>query len=241
MITEAIILAGGFGTRLKSVVADLPKPMAPVNGPPFLNYLLSYLAHYGVKNIIVSTGYGAEQITSYYNELSKQATWDGARIGYSHEAEPLGTGGAIRLAMQQSRQKQVIVLNGDSFFDVDLDAFSMLYKKSHAQHAIALRQEEDTARYGTIDIDSHNRITAFKEKTGNEGSGLINAGIYILNKDLFLNSTKPDINFSVEKDFFEVKLEEQKICGFEFNGYFIDIGIPEDYAKAQHDFKRFKY
>lgn len=236
MITTAIILAGGFGTRLQSVVSDLPKPMAPINGEPFLNFQLNYLKHYGIKNVILSVGYLSEKIKEYYG-----STFNGINIEYVIEETPLGTGGGIRLALENSKDDLVLVLNGDSFFDVDLSKFYNSHIQTRSQISLALRKVSDAARYGTIETNSENKIISFKEKSGTNENGKINGGVYILDKKLFLQATPSATNFSIEKDFFEKQLTTFIINGFEFEGYFIDIGIPEDYLKAQNDFKGFKY
>lgn len=236
MINTAIILAGGFGTRLKSVVADLPKPMAPVNDAPFLNYQLNYLKYFGIKKVIISTGHLSEKINSYYN-----FHYNGLNIRYSHENEPRGTGGGIRLAMEKCEEETALILNGDSFFDIDLNAFYDMHNNKKSRVSLALRKVAEASRYGTIEINPYNKIISFKEKNTDLKPGLINAGVYIIEKKLYLKNTPADINFSIEKDFFEKQLKDILIYGFEFNGYFIDIGIPEDYTKVQHDFKEFKY
>lgn len=236
MITTAIILAGGFGTRLKSVVSDLPKPMAPINNNPFLNYQLNYLKHYGVKNVILSVGYLSEKIRDYYGN-----NFNGLTIDYVIEENPLGTGGGIRLALEKCNEELVFVLNGDSFFDVNLIQFYNLHSQNKSQISLALRKVNESARYGTIEKNKENKITSFKEKSGIDKEGIINGGVYILDKHLYLQTTSPATNFSIEKDFFEKHLSTILISGFEFEGYFIDIGIPEDYLKAQNDFKGFKY
>ncbi|MES2679532.1 MAG: nucleotidyltransferase family protein [Bacteroidota bacterium] len=236
MLNTAILLAGGFGTRLQSVVSDLPKPMAPMNGAPFLSYQLKYLKHFGFKKVILSVGHLSEKITAYF-----QNNFEGLEISYAEEKSPLGTGGGIRLAIEQCGDPEALVLNGDSFFDINLHDFFGQHQLAKSQFSLALRQVEDAARYGTIETDSDSRIISFKEKTGEQQGGLINGGVYILNKELFLKHTPQENNFSIEKDFFEKKLNNFIVKGFEFNGYFIDIGIPEDYNKAQNDFKGFKY
>jgi D-glycero-alpha-D-manno-heptose 1-phosphate guanylyltransferase len=236
MVKEAIILAGGFGTRLKSVVNDLPKPMAPVNGKPFLDYLLDYVVHAGIRKVVLSTGYLAEKIEDRYSDKD----WKKAELFFSHENEPLGTGGAIALAMQHCEDKEVLVLNGDSFFDVKLRDLNAQHSASQATHTLALRRIENASRYGAVELDE-NRIVSFKEKSNAAQPGLINGGIYILNTDAFLISTQGMGTFSIEKDFFEKELQRQMICGFEHKGKFIDIGTPEDYKRAQHEFKHFKY
>ena len=241
-LKEAIILAGGFGTRLKEVVSDVPKPMAPINDEPFLNYLLNYLTHFNIQRIVLSTGYLHEKIEEYYNNLMLPRNWNGAEIIFSHENEPLGTGGAIRLATEKCEQQEVLVINGDSFFNININHFYKQHIESNSQHSLALREVANAARYGTVIVDDVSRsITNFKEKNGEEKKGLINGGIYILNRNLYRSSTPQQKNFSIEKDFFEKQLFRQHISGFEFDGYFIDIGIPEDYDRAQHEFKRFNY
>lgn len=236
MLKEAIILAGGFGTRLQSVVSDAPKPMAPVNDVPFLNYIFDYLTFFKIEHVVLSTGYLSEKISGYYKEEFK-----GIKISYTKEETPLGTGGGIRLAMEKCTTKNILVLNGDSFFDVDLQAYYPLHEQFNSDCTLALRKVSNASRYGTIKLSDTSAITEFKEKDGIEQEGLINGGVYILNRDLFLSKTKPDVAFSIEKDFFENRINELHIFGFEYDGYFIDIGIPEDYKKAQDDFKRFKY
>lgn len=245
MITTAIILAGGFGTRLKEMVADVPKPMAPVNGVPFLNYQFNYLKHYGIKTIVVSTGHLAEKITEYYSN-----NFSGLKLIYSHEATPLGTGGGIHLAMENSKEPQAFVLNGDSFFDVDLLEFYKSHTSAGLDFSMAVRQVEDASRYGTIQLENFSkeaaennfhRVKQFSEKTGLTKPGIINGGIYILNKTRFLALTPSERSFSIEKDFFETHLTHETMGAYLSDGYFLDIGIPQDYLKAQHDFKGFKY
>lgn len=241
MFNEAIILAGGFGTRLQTVISDVPKPMAPVNGQPFLNYQLNYLKHFGIKHAILSVGYLHENITSYYKN-----NFNGISIEYSIEENPLGTGGGIRKAIAVCKSKSVLVLNGDSFFEIDLHTFSNHHYTFKSDFTLALRKVENSARFGTIKLSVSGggrgqKIISFAEKNGESIPGLINGGVYAINTDVYLQKTKADINFSIEKDFFEAKLKELNIFGTEFNNYFIDIGIPEDYAKAQNDFKEFKY
>jgi D-glycero-alpha-D-manno-heptose 1-phosphate guanylyltransferase len=236
LLKEAVILAGGFGTRLREVVQDVPKPMAPVNNKPFLHYLLNYLQQYGIQHAVLSVGYLSETIITHFGDA-----FNGIKISYAIEKEPLGTGGGIRLAMEQCSTKNVLVLNGDSFFDINLNAFYNQHCSFHSDCSLALRKVENAARYGTIKSGSMSVIKGFREKDGQEKPGLINAGVYLLNRDIFLQKTIGGKAFSMEKDFFETKLNELNIFGFEFNNYFIDIGIPEDFKRAQDDFKRFTY
>lgn len=236
MLDTALILAGGLGTRLKTVINDIPKPMAPVNGIPFLNYQLQFLQHYGIKEVVMSVGHLAEKIQDYYQHQFK-----GIRISYAHEKTALGTGGGIRLGLEKCNSNTVLVLNGDSFFDVDLTTFYTKHLQNHSDASLALRQVEDAGRYGTITTNENSRIISFVEKTNISQPGTINGGVYLIQKNIYLNTTPLGTNFSIEKDFFEKQLTTLQLNGFEFNSYFIDIGIPEDYAKAQHDFKDFKY
>lgn len=236
MLTEAVILAGGFGTRLQSVITDVPKPMAPVNEQPFLSYILDYLSYYNIKHVVISTGYLAHKITEFYN-----SEYNGIKLTYTHEANPLGTGGGIRLALEQCSANDVLILNGDSFFEIDLRFYHRQHMNYKSQCSLALREVADASRYGTIDTDGNHRIKSFTEKSGVSKPGQINAGVYILNRDMYLTETTPEINFSIEKDFFEKRVSYANMYGFEYPGYFIDIGIPEDYKKVQHDFKEFKY
>ena len=233
---EAIILAGGLGTRLKSVVSDVPKPMAPINNEPFLNYVFDYLKHYQIKHVVLSTGYLAYKISEYYKEEYK-----GIKISYTKEESPLGTGGGIRLAMIKCTTTDVLVLNGDSFFDVDIAAHYNNHISKNADCTLALRKVDNAARYGTLVLGDSNAVETFKEKDNLEKEGLINGGVYILNREVYLNKTEEKASFSIEKDFYEQRITELNMFGFEYEGYFLDIGIPEDYKQAQIDFKNFKY
>jgi D-glycero-alpha-D-manno-heptose 1-phosphate guanylyltransferase len=236
VLNTAIILAGGMGTRLKTIISDLPKPMAPIMNVPFLTYQLNYLKHFGIKKVIFSVGYLSEKIIAHYNQ-----SFENISIEYSIEKNPLGTGGGIRMAMSNLNEDLVLILNGDSFFDLDLEQFYNLHLEQKAEFSLALRYVNNSERYGNIEFNSSNQITSFIEKNQLNQSGYINAGVYILSKKLYLQNTKSNINFSIEKDFFEKQLNQLIIKGFEFKDYFIDIGIPEDYLKAQDDFKEFKY
>lgn len=236
MLTEAVILAGGFGTRLQSVVSDVPKPMAPVNHEPFLNYIFDYLKFYKIEHVVLSTGYLSEKISDYYKN-----EYLGIKISYTKEETPLGTGGGIRMALEKCRTNEVLILNGDSFFDVDVSIHYSHHVSKKADCTLALRKVENASRYGTILLGDSNAIETFKEKDHIEQAGLINGGVYILNRELYLRKTEANEAFSIEKDFYERRLHELTIFGFEYNGYFIDIGIPEDYKKAQDDFKGFTY
>ncbi len=236
MLNTAIILAGGFGTRLKDVIVDLPKPMAPVNGRPFLDYQLDYLGKNGITKVCLSVGHLSQKIISHYGSAYK-----GIELSYAIEQEPLGTGGGIRLALENMAVANVLVLNGDSFFELDILAFYTQHINKNSNLSIALRNVANASRYGAISINHNNQIISFKEKSGVTEPGYINAGVYIIERELFVTQTKSEQKFSVEKDFFEKRLTDLRIMGFVFDAYFIDIGVPEDYMKAQNDFKGFKY
>lgn len=226
---DAIILAGGFGTRLRSVVSDVPKPMAPVANQPFLSYLLEYLKQYDINKVILSTGYKHQVIEEYFSTSYKQIN-----IRYSVEEEPLGTGGAIKKALSMIDSDHAIVLNGDTLFNINLSEFIDLHYKENADVTIALKFLTDFDRYGSVVLEE-NKIIGFEEKSY-KSSGYINGGVYIINKQLLelytLSST-----FSFEKEILESKVDNLNIVGYKSSSYFIDIGIPEDYEKAQTEVK----
>ena len=233
MMKDAIILAGGFGTRLQQLVKDIPKPMAPVNGRPFLDYQLEYLGNEGIQKVILSVGYLWEQIHEHYGNKYKKID-----IDYSVENSPLGTGGGIKKAMTKISTDEVFIINGDTLFMVNLLKFRHFHQSKFSKISIVLRELDNIERFGSVVISGDNRIIDFKEKNENKGKGLINGGIYLINKDFFLEQEFPE-KFSIEKDCFEKLYEVHEIYGKVCRQYFLDIGIPEDYKKAQHEFKRF--
>lgn len=235
MIKEAIILAGGFGTRLSSVVRDVPKSMAPVNGRPFLDYQLDYLDVFGIQKVILSVGHLHEKIIDHYGDHYRDI-----RIEYCIEEEPLGTGGGLKKAMSVAEGPLVIAMNGDTFYEIDFMKFLHIHRGKESKLSIVLREVDDVSRYGSIERDEDRRITGFYEKNRKSGKGFINGGIYIINKRFFDKHNLPD-KFSLEQDFFEKIYKKEKIYGILCRQYFIDIGVPEDYAKAQEDFKNFRY
>lgn len=219
---EAVILAGGLGTRLRSVVSEVPKCMAPVDGKPFLRYMLEWLSRYDVSHVVLSVGYLREVIFNFMD--SREWPFE---ISYAVEDEPLGTGGGIRLALTKCREDRVIVLNGDTFFDVDLDALSF-----SAPVSLVLKPMRDFDRYGTVDWDG-DLVTGFHEKAAC-AEGLINGGVYALVRSQLDFAFYPK-RFSFEKDLLEPLAAAQLVAGQVQDGYFIDIGIPEDYARAQRE------
>lgn len=235
MTKEAIILAGGFGTRLKSVVNEVPKSMAMINGKPFLEYQLNYLEYWGINHVILSVGYKAELIRNYFKDKYKSIS-----IEYVEEKEPLGTGGAIKLAIEKVNDLTVFVLNGDTLFDVSLKQLFDFWRIKYASVCIALRFVAESGRYGSIEIDSNARIKGFVEKDDKRGKELINGGIYCINTQYFKNKELPE-KFSIEKDFFEKYYELDLMYGFKSHSFFMDIGTPKDYKKAQNKFKSLPY
>lgn len=221
---EAIVLAGGFGTRLRQVVTDVPKPMAPIAGRPFLEILLGELALKGFSRVVLSLGFMAEKISGHFGPR-----FAGLNLAYVVEDTPLGTGGATRLAATACAQDHVFVFNGDTYLDLEVDLLERQWLAK--RHPIVVgRQVPDTTRYGRLVVDG-DRIISFAEK-GIAGPGLINAGCYVLATDALaqfpLNQT-----FSIETDYLVPEVARETVEVFVSEGEFIDIGIPEDYACAQ--------
>lgn len=221
---EAIILAGGFGTRLRHVISDVPKPMAPMDdeGTPFLNVLLDKLLTAGFAHVVLSTGYMRDRVRAYYGSQYGKLV-----ISYSEEETPLFTGGAIKKALTQCTEDMVFVLNGDTWFDLDFLQMKMLSKTSEADVVMALKWMNDCTRYGTVCLRG-DRIVSFREKK-EKAKGWINGGCYCIKKMLLEAESE---KFSFEK-YLEDNVDKKKIVGYEGNGFFIDIGIPEDYFLAR--------
>lgn len=227
MIEEAVILAGGFGTRLQKVVKDVPKPMAEVNGKPFLEYIFKYLTNFNLKKVVVSVGYKADIITDYF-----KTSYEGIKIEYAFEYEPLGTGGGILNALKQCRDEDVLILNGDTFFNVDLFALENFHKQKQSDATLCLKHLQNASRYGHVSLNEENRIIGFAEKQPESKEGWINGGIYLLKKPVIEGLGLQD-KFSFEKDFLERYYSSLNFGAFTSDGYFIDIGIPEDYQRVQ--------
>ena len=230
---EAIILAGGFGTRLQKVVNDLPKSMAQINGRPFLEYLLDFLKAGGVTHVVLSVGYKWEAIMDHFGAMYREVL-----IDYAVEEEPLGTGGGIRLALWKINGIRALAMNGDSLFRVNLDRMMEAHLGKKADITVALRELRETGRYGRVTLNKSSRIVGFSEKQQNAGKGYINGGLYIIEKTFLL---EPEFRgrFSIEKDCFEQHYATSMMYGFPSRGYFLDIGIPETFKQAQDEFKRF--
>lgn len=225
-----VVLAGGLGTRLRSVVDNLPKCMAPVAGHPFLYYLFRYMQRQRFARVVLALGYLHEMVEQWVSETE----W-GFRVEFSVEQTPLGTGGAIKQALKQINEHQVFVLNGDTFFDVDLDRMERLHNSTHAELTLALKPMTNFSRYGTVICDRNYRIESFLEKQPRD-KGDINGGIYLLDTDAMME-VLPEGRFSFETDVLEKQLSRLCMTGCLDDGYFVDIGIPEDYVKADAYFR----
>ena len=231
MTNEAIILAGGFGTRL-TTVQDVPKPMAPINEVPFLQILLDDLLMKGISKFYLAVGHQHEVIIDYFG-----SNYMGCKIEYVIEDAPLGTGGAIKQALEQVDSETVFVFNGDTFFDVDIELMAEQHNGCNAEVTLALKPLTQFDRYGAVEVNDKLRITQFSEKKFCE-KGVINGGIYLMKTNLFEGLNYPD-QFSMEQDYFEKYCSQKQLEGFIDEGYFIDIGIPEDYEKAQEELQNF--
>ncbi len=230
-MNSALILAGGLGTRLRSVVGDLPKPMADVAGKPFLWWLLRQLETQGVRDVYLSVGYRHEQVRDGIGDRFG-AMW----LRYLVEDEPLGTGGAILRAASEIPGDDFLIFNGDTLAAIDLQEFIADADARNADVALAAATVADTSRYGTLEIDGERRIRAFAEK-GRNGSGLVNAGVYRLRKssltESLVKSTGQPPRFSFERDFLERHVDAMRLIAYPGVSDFIDIGVPEDYRAAQ--------
>jgi D-glycero-alpha-D-manno-heptose 1-phosphate guanylyltransferase len=221
---EAIVLAGGFGTRLRDLVPDLPKPMAPVAGKPFLEILFRQLSDKGFRRIVLSVGFMSETIIGYFGSRFMNLELD-----YVVETAPLGTGGAVRYALEKAADDHVFVMNGDTYLDLEFDQVEALWR-ANGRPIIVGRAVPDTARYGRLLVEG-GQVRGFAEK-GAGGPGLINAGCYIFNRGQ-LDSFPLLQAFSLESDYFLNAVAETPFDLFVSSGHFIDIGVPEDYARAQ--------
>lgn len=230
-IKEVIILAGGLGTRLRHVVPDLPKCMAPVAGQPFLQHVIRYFLSKGTEKFIFSLGYKHELIEQFVRDQFPTLNFQ-----CSIEKEPLGTGGAILLAAKRATHKNVFIANGDTIFKADLHIASSFHLDQKAECTLLLKSMQRFDRYGTVELDNDGTVESFREKQFVQ-QGDINAGVYVLNVESFLNKGFPE-KFSFEKDYLEKHYPRKKICGIIQEGYFIDIGVPEDYWRAQEELKQ---
>ncbi|GAB4507071.1 MAG: nucleotidyltransferase family protein [Sulfuricaulis sp.] len=227
---EAIILAGGLGKRLRQTVPDLPKPMAPVGGRPFLEYLLDYWSAQGVNRFILSVGYKREIIEKHFS-----GGFHGSEITCAVEKQPRGTGGGLLLALDSlKRPDPFLIMNGDTFFNISLASMRDFHANRHAELTIALRMVDGNTRYAGVDIDDNGRITMFDNQARAAGRVLMNGGVYLANRDVFSGiATDPGIPVSIEEQIFPDLMKAGKgLYGYTSSARFIDIGIPEDYERA---------
>ena len=229
MNKECIILAGGLGTRLQSVVNDVPKCMASVANQPFLSHIFDYLESQQFEHIVLSLGYKSEVVLDWLNTQNRSFA-----ISYVIETKALGTGGAIKFAFSRVKGRKAVVLNGDTFFNIGNNKLIDFHNEVKADISLALKPMIDFDRYGSVDINEQGRILKFIEKK-HLLKGLINGGVYLINKNIFDNLDLPEV-FSFEKEILEGKTSQLNIYGLPFDDYFIDIGIPSDFEKANIDF-----
>jgi D-glycero-alpha-D-manno-heptose 1-phosphate guanylyltransferase len=225
-VREAVVLAGGLGTRLRSVVSDVPKPMASIAGRPFLELLMGNLGRNGFTRVVLSVGYMADAIIGHFGD-----SWRGLQLAYAVEDTPLGTGGAIREALARCESAHVHVFNGDTYLGLDCDATERVWSACR-EPVIVARQVEDTARYGRLEVDADDRIVRFLEKDASGGPGLINAGCYLLPREIVAGFPDAEM-FSFESDYLRDAVSRRVFRALPTDADFIDIGTPEDYARAQ--------
>ena len=226
MNLKAVVLAGGLGTRLRSVTGGLPKPMAPIRSRPFLEYVLDSLVAEQFDQAVLSIGYRGDVIESHFG-----CSYRSLRLTYHREIDPLGTGGALLQSLRHLTSEHIFVLNGDTFLQLRFHDMLAFHLRHNAAVSIAATSVEDSSRYGKLQIGRHEDLIAFTEK-GTDGPGVINAGAYLLRKDIFSGFDLPAV-FSFETDFLQVHHHRFRTKVYRTQGEFIDIGIPEDYARAQ--------
>lgn len=231
MEVTAAVLAGGLGTRLRPAVADRPKVLAPVGGRPYLTYLLDQLAGAGVGEVVLLTGYGAEQVRDALGEA-----YAGMRLVYSAEPTPLGTAGALRWALPRLSAPTVLLLNGDSYCDVDLAAFWRFHQAQGADASLVLARVADASRFGQVRVSPKGVVSSFREKEGEQKAGRVNAGVYLLSRSLLagIPLLQPA---SLERDLLPGWVTDRHVCGFRCGGRFLDIGTPQSYAEAETFFQ----
>jgi len=229
---KAVLLVGGLGTRLRPVVGSTPKPLASVGNRPFLELLIRQLRQQGIRRLVLCTGYQAEEME---RELGDGSAWD-VSIEYSREPSPMGTAGAVRFAEPLLRDVQdFLVMNGDSFMEMDFRELAEFHRRCGGVASMAVFCIKNEKRYGTVKLGDEGRVAGFLEKSEGEAEGLVNAGIYVFNRRIF--DFLPGGPASLEKDVFP-KLPAHGLFACEQHGVFIDIGTPDDYARAQLLFDR---
>jgi NDP-sugar pyrophosphorylase family protein len=224
---KAVLLVGGMGTRLRSVAPSTPKPLVSVGEKPFLELLVRQLAYQGIRRLVMCTGYLSDQIENAFGDGRSRDV----SIEYSKEPQPAGTAGAVKLAQHLLQDcSEFIVMNGDSFMEIDFQEFIRFHREHDGLASMAVRQVKDASRYGTVKMDDGGRVMGFLEKTGGDALGIINAGIYIFESAVLGHI--PEGPASMERDVFPGLLEHG-VYAMEQHGMFIDIGTPEDYLRAQ--------
>jgi D-glycero-alpha-D-manno-heptose 1-phosphate guanylyltransferase len=227
----AVLLVGGMGTRLRPVVSATPKPLALVGDRTFLELLVEQLRNQGMKHLVMSSGYLADQIEAKFDDGRSL----GLEIEYSRETSPLGTAGALKLAQKYITQNEFLVMNGDSFLDIEFSNLFEFHRQNGGIATMAVVSVAESGRYGTVRIDSNCRLLGFEEKSESAGPGLINAGVYVFDRAIFeFISDGPG---SLEKDVFP-RILDKAIYALKQDGLFIDIGLPKDYAWAQSQCRR---
>ena len=228
IIKEAIVLAGGLGTRLRTEVPDLPKCMAPVGGRPFIAYLTEYFRRAGIERFVFALGYKSAAFDEFFGHCFPDGGY-----AVSIEEQPLGTGGAIRQACTIARERTVLILNGDTFFRIGVDKLAAAHGAHRADCTICLKPMKAFDRFGVVEMDAGDRVRGFREKRFTQ-AGLINGGVYALDREGLLAADLPEV-FSLEKDYLERSLDTRSIYGLVQDEYFVDIGIPEDYRRVQQE------
>lgn len=230
---DVFILCGGEGKRLRPAVSDRPKALAEINGKPFLEILLENLIACGFKRIIIGAGYLKEQIINHFKDYGVGNS--GVKIEFSEEDSPLGTGGAVKRVESFIKSDHFFVMNGDAFFDLDFGKFYSHHLESDALLTMALTEMGGVGDYGAVNLDKNGRIVGFQEKTAEHETGIVNAGAYLMKREIF-SHMPPENVFSLERDFFPKIFKIHSCGGFVFDGGFIDIGVPERYEKAKRLF-----
>jgi len=236
-LTTGAILAGGLGTRLRTVINDRPKVLAPVAGKPFLAHLLDQLADAGIERVVLMIGHRAQQVQDAFGETYREI-----RLDYSVESAPLGTAGALRLALPKlfpqasndggAASAAALVMNGDSYCAADLSQFDGFHRRTRADASLVLARVPDTSRFGKVEMAAGDRLERFLEKQEARGTGWINAGIYLLSRDL-IEEIPTGRAVSLEREMFPGWIKTRKLLGFRTEGSFLDIGTPESYQTAE--------
>ncbi len=229
-----VILAGGLGKRLRPAVNHVPKVLAPINGTPFLNYVLDALIEQGGRNVLLCLGYGAAQIQAYYTDRYRPLN-----LSYAWESEPLGTAGALRYCISQVQSKEVLVLNGDTFCDIDYNLFIAWHRQTQSKASIVLVYKEDVSRFGSVKIDSNDHIIQFHEKNNRSGGGDVSAGVYLFHRQI-VESLPAGRPISMEYEALP-DLIGSGLSGYKTASSFIDIGTPKSYRRAQQYFSDHGY